>query len=83
KSTATARGKKNPRVYIQALLALVVHDIRQLVRAVGRKRKRAARVQALAREIFVLLRQSILDTGLLASGKVGNRSVAEHVFSKG
>lgn len=50
---ATLRG--TIRVHIQALLALAVHNIRQLVKAVERKRKRAAQVQALLRKVFVIL----------------------------
>ena len=50
---ATLRG--TIRVHIQALLALAVQNIRQLVKAVGRKRKRAAQVQALVRKVFVIL----------------------------
>ncbi len=50
---ATLRG--TVRVHIQALLALAVHNIRQLVKVVGRKRRVPAQVRTLVAKVFVVL----------------------------
>ncbi|MEW5761978.1 MAG: transposase [Bacillota bacterium] len=51
---ATLRG--TIRVHIQALLALAVHNIRQLVKAMGGKKTVATQVQALLVKVSGTLR---------------------------